>query len=64
MKKGDFELSKALTKPDKAPELSSLLMTKKLQNVLASKLSEISDVPQTMRLAILGPGSMSGEEDI
>ena len=27
VKKGDFELSKALTKPDKAPELSSLLMT-------------------------------------
>ena len=48
VKKGEFELTRALTKPDKWTELSSLIktQTKPSKNVLANKLSEIPDVPQ------------------
>lgn len=32
-------------------------------NILASKLTEIRDIPNAQRLSIFGPGTILGEED-
>ena len=35
----------------------------RLGNILASKLSEIEDIPSTQKISIYGPGNFLGEDD-
>lgn len=65
MFKGEFELSRKLKKSEKSVALQSILGDEKPKNnVLANKLSEIRDIPRVQKLAIFGPGSILGEEDL
>jgi hypothetical protein len=62
--KGDFSLTRSLRKNEaNHGAIQSILDIKPRINILASKLTEIVDVPSKQNLAIFGPGTIIGEED-
>ena len=78
--KGEFELAKKLPKPERQYDGSNLNglnaggggggqsqqhnQRTQRRNILAKRLPEIKDLPYSMKLAILGKGSLMGEEDV
>ena len=70
VQKGEFELSRKLYKGSiifEGEDLHSNKMTHSRQvrrNILAKRLPEICDVPNSHKLSIFGRASMLGEEDV